>query len=378
MKKMLLYSSGIILEEKPTGGELRFLELAGAMSDRDDSALCCADPEEKLRERGLHAAYRLKEGTSAPKALPEEARILLSNRTLLKQIRQEAYDAVIAFDVPPAVGLCLSGVKNLVLMIRKDLIGYERAKTEKKGIRFSFRICYQWLCESLCLSHARMVICQCAYDRDMLVRRHPLYRKRLIQRTRIQINNVNPAWIIQRSEAVETVKRSIERFRICFIGGFDDLRKGQRLFLEAAEHLSEKYSDIEFLLVGGGKQQPSYAKRYASEQIRFFGRMDNPVGVLKSCDLLVVPSLADSCPNTVMEALYNHIPVIGSRAGGIPDILQDEAALFEPDTESLQKKAEAYYLDRDALYRLQTEQGKRAEELKFDWPERITGLILDS
>ncbi len=378
MKRLLLYSSGIILEERPTGGELRFLELAKAMSEREDASLCCADEEERLKEKGLRATYHLKDGSAAPKGLPQEARIFFANRTLLKQICQEAYESVIVFDVPPAVGLCLSGMKNLVLMIRKDLIGYEKVKSKNRDLGFFFRICYQWLCEWFCLSHAQMLICQCAYDRDVLLRRHPLLRRKLIHRTRIQINNVDPAWIVQRSESAETDERGKDTFRVCFIGGFDDLRKGQNLFLKAAEHLAEKYSDIEFLLIGGGKKQPSYVEQYASDQIRFYGRMDNPVGVLKSCDLLVVPSLADSCPNTVMEALYNQIPVIGSRAGGIPEILLDEAALFEADAESLEKKTEALYHDRDALRNLQERQKKRAEELKFDWAETITGLILNT
>ena len=36
MERILLYSSGTIVEEKPTGGELRFLELAGFLSKKED------------------------------------------------------------------------------------------------------------------------------------------------------------------------------------------------------------------------------------------------------------------------------------------------------------------------------------------------------
>ena len=48
MKRVLLYSSGIIAEEKPTGGELRFLELAGYLAGQKDAELCCADGNEAL------------------------------------------------------------------------------------------------------------------------------------------------------------------------------------------------------------------------------------------------------------------------------------------------------------------------------------------
>ena len=105
--------------------------------------------------------------------------------------------------------------------------------------------------------------------------------------------------------------------------------------------------------------------------------MDNPLTVMKNCDLLAVPSLADSCPNTVMEALYLGIPVIGSRAGGIPEILLDEEALFPTDWEQLAEKIEGCYQDRAFLDRLRETQAERKKELSFDWAERILGLITE-
>ena len=157
----------------------------------------------------------------------------------------------------------------------------------------------------------------------------------------------------------------------------DDLRKGQELFLKAANHLTQKYPDMEFLLVGGGKTLEVWQERFPSERIRFLGRMENPLTVMKNCDLLTVPSLADSCPNTVMEALYLGIPVIGSRAGGIPEILLDEEALFPTDWEQLAGKIETCYRDKAFLTRLREKQAERKKELSFDWAERIYELITE-
>ena len=194
----------------------------------------------------------------------------------------------------------------------------------------------------------------------------------------IQINNCNPSWIVKRAdEAAEVARKESNCFRVCFVGGFDDLRKGQELFLKAADFLTQKFPDMEFLLVGGGKTLEDWQERFPSERIRFLGRMENPLTVMKNCDLLTVPSLADSCPNTVMEALYLGIPVIGSRAGGIPEILLDEEALFPTDWEQLAGKIETCYRDKAFLTRLREKQAERKKELSFDWAERIFELITE-
>ncbi len=385
MKKVLLYSSGKILEENPTGGEYRFLELADYFAGREWAELCCADDETKLAERNLCAGIHLNPPLGKAGILPEEARIWLANRRILRQISKKGYRAVIAFDVPPATGLVLSGVKNLVLMIRKDLIGYERVKNRSTGIGKKLKIGYLWACEGLCLNHARKVICQCQYDRTALLNRHPMIRKKIDSRIIVQINNDNPSWIAEKARAAgytekrqtgsDMEKMKNRSFRICFVGGFDDPRKGQNMFLQAAEELSRKYSDMTFTLVGGGRKLEEYKKKYQSEKITFKGRMENPLSVLMECSLAVVPSLADSCPNTVMEALYIGTPVIGSKAGGIPEILQDEQALFETDWASLEAKIEECYLNRECYETIRKRQKTRARELAFNWPEIITELI---
>ena len=75
--------------------------------------------------------------------------------------------------------------------------------------------------------------------------------------------------------------------------------------------------------------------------INFMGRLENPIKIIKECDLIVVPSVSWLMSQyNVMEALYNETPVIGARTGGIPEILDDKDALFEPNVASLQKKIE--------------------------------------
>lgn len=378
--KVLLYSTGEIYSGVQTGGKKRFIELVDTLCKKKNADLCCSDNKDVLENHGVVAKYSIKKPASSVffRALPPEMVLLLSNVKLVKQIKQTAYDSIVVFDVPPAVGLCVFGVKNLVLMIRKDMIGYEKIKCEdKKSIGFYFKLFYQWMSEAICLKKAKVIICQCEYDKEKLLHRHSLMKQYIKHKFIVQINNVNPTWIVNNSLRETKVEFDIEHksFNICFVGGFDDLRKGQDILLSAAKILVKDKTQFSFYIIGGGKNLAQYKKIYKSERIHFLGRLENPIPIMKQCNLMVVPSLADSCPNTVMEALYNGIPVIASREGGIPEILKNNDALFELDPKSLALKILEIACDEKAIDKLKEQQRVRKEQLMFDWGEMICSLI---
>jgi glycosyltransferase involved in cell wall biosynthesis len=51
---------------------------------------------------------------------------------------------------------------------------------------------------------------------------------------------------------------------------------------------------------------------------------------MRDFDILVVPSLYEGCPSVILEAFSLNVPVVGSKAGGIPELLGHEELLFEP------------------------------------------------
>lgn len=81
-----------------------------------------------------------------------------------------------------------------------------------------------------------------------------LLTNQIEKKTAIQIDNVNPSWIVNKSNEsiVADSNPSNEDFRVCFIGGLGNPRKGQDLFLAAATELLEDTKDIYFVLIGGG------------------------------------------------------------------------------------------------------------------------------
>lgn len=368
-----MYSTGEVFRKNKTGGNKRFIEIAGYLQKHYGADLCCSDEKEMVEANGFTQTYRITEpDDSIPGFLPEEIRILMKNRGLLKQIRAQGYDYVISFDVPPTVGLGFYKVKNIVLMIRKDLIGYydithENTSKAKKLLERSFLMFSEWFC----MRKSRIIVTQCDYDKQRLIERHPTCKAAIDQKTRIQINNVNPSWA-----AKNQAKACAGGKNICFIGNFNDSRKGHDLLLPCAREITASHPDVTFHIIGGGKDLDTYRQQYESSQIRFYGYLRDPMAILETCDLNVVPSKADSCPNTVMESLNIGVPVIGSNVGGIPEILLDPNGMFEMTEESLRTKIQSLIDDPEALRTLKEAQRARKETLTFDWGEVMSKVIL--
>lgn len=371
--KILMYSTGYLFGEKQTGGIKRFIELTKYLQNEYNADLCCADSMDVLLKNGLRSTYQIKPVMSRKfRWAPPEARIAFENRSIIKTIKSENYDYIISFDVPPTISLCLFKVPNIVLMIRKDLIGYFDITHKNKSLKSLLKRKFLKLCEGICLKGSKRIVTQCEYDKLCLQERHPLIANKVYRKFAIQINNVNPSWI---RDTLDKEEKKDDIYRIGFIGNFNDSRKGHDIFLESAQLLLNKYKNLFFYIVGAGKTENYYKNKYECERIIFLGHQKAPWKSLSMIDLNVVPSLADSCPNTVMESLYYGIPVIGSNVGGIPEILCDKQAIFEPDCKSITEKIEMLINDTQSYEMLKETQTKRRMELTFDWAQMIFDKI---
>ncbi|WP_201314155.1 glycosyltransferase family 4 protein [Dyella sp. EPa41] len=119
--------------------------------------------------------------------------------------------------------------------------------------------------------------------------------------------------------------------RIGYIGRLDP-SKGLELLLQAFQDAD--LGDVQLWIAGNG--QPDYEKllraQWASERIQFLGRMAQR-DFYPSVDATVVPSLwEEPLGMVVAESMAFGKPVIGSRRGGISEMIKDEVNgfLFDP------------------------------------------------
>ena len=268
MTNILFYTTGDLATKRLTGGIKRFMELIRfGCSNNKDLVLCSQTGPIKLEELGVknHIQMIEKKGDLLDKYLFPELALVRANYKTIKLLKRQNFNHIVVFDVPPAVGLVLMGFSNIILMLRKDMIGYENINTRHKSIRFYMKIFIQWLCEAICLIRSKRIITQCDYDRNQLIIRHPLLKKCIFRKTVIQINNVNPSWVKKNVP----IAQPDDVFRVCFIGDFSNIRKGHDLLLGAAKLLLEEGHNMEFIVVGDGKELEQYKSMYLCNNIRF-------------------------------------------------------------------------------------------------------------
>jgi glycosyltransferase involved in cell wall biosynthesis len=98
--------------------------------------------------------------------------------------------------------------------------------------------------------------------------------------------------------------------------------KGQALFIEALARLRNQGQDLTGLLVGEGPAEAEYRALAhdlgIADHVHFAGLVPDIHPYLRAMDIVCVPSLKDSLPLTVFEAMSVARPVIASRAGDLP------------------------------------------------------------
>jgi glycosyltransferase involved in cell wall biosynthesis len=108
----------------------------------------------------------------------------------------------------------------------------------------------------------------------------------------------------------------------------NERRKGLHILSSAVSSLQDM-PDLKLLVVG-----KSPATSPADQRTVYLDFVQNEELLsltYSAADLFVIPSTQDNLPNTALEALSCGVPVVGSRAGGIPEIVRDNITglLFE-------------------------------------------------
>src|SRR5215213_1056860 len=170
------------------------------------------------------------------------------------------------------------------------------------------------------------------------------------------------------------------RPRVLFVGRLAP-QKGVRALVAAAALIEHPSAQV--LLVGDGPEREALerdAERIGvDDRVRFLGFFahDRLPAAMAHADLLVLPSVYEELGTVLLEAMYAGLPIVASRTGGIPDVIEDgsNGLLVEPgDPEALARAIDRVFAERALAYRLSEGAQERGKD--YDW-EVLAGRILE-
>jgi glycosyltransferase involved in cell wall biosynthesis len=148
--------------------------------------------------------------------------------------------------------------------------------------------------------------------------------------------------VIRNGVDVAAFDRSPDRALREAIGGRDgrpvvlvvarlDVQKGHRYLLAAARDVP----DAIFALAGDGPERPRLealaSDLHIGDRVRFLGERRDVPALLASCDVVVLPSLYEGLPISVLEAMAARRPVVATMIGGTDEAVVDgETGLLVP------------------------------------------------
>lgn len=119
--------------------------------------------------------------------------------------------------------------------------------------------------------------------------------------------------------------------------------KGVDILIEAA-NLLKNDAEIKFILVGEIRDKNLFSQS-KNPNLHFLGFRNDAQALIGGSDLLVVPSRSrEGLPKALLEAMALQKPIIASRVGGIPEIIEHglEGILIPPSDPEILSKAIKY------------------------------------
>jgi glycosyltransferase involved in cell wall biosynthesis len=122
-----------------------------------------------------------------------------------------------------------------------------------------------------------------------------------------------------------TVVSEYDGYKIIFVGRLIKC-KGIPFLVKGFEQIMNNNINAKLFLVGDGEEEKKL-KEYVSElnvkqHVFFLGYRSSPQAFIRNANLLVLPSNEEGFGRVLLEAMDVGTPVVGTRIGGIPEIIE--------------------------------------------------------
>ncbi len=204
------------------------------------------------------------------------------------------------------------------------------------------------------------------------------------ERRLFTLPNGIPAQRVTPSRKAEDVRRDLglapsessDTFVFGTVAG-DKPVKGVDVLLEAFAAMPEGLRNKCALVLAGCREErwlPQARALGIAKSCRFLGRVEHPADHLQIMNAFVLPSRSESMPNTVLEAFFFGLPVIGSQVGGVPELLNGTGLPVPPGHAGALSQAMARLAD-DQTLRHELSQAALAMSARFTLKAKLATAL---
>ena len=189
----------------------------------------------------------------------------------------------------------------------------------------------------------------------------------LRERTEAAFSTTNPIEVIRNFVNCDVYVREVEKVSLLrpqyasrderllvHLSNFRPVKRVQdvvKVFAQVAREIP-----AQLMLIGDGPDRSlaeHLARQYkVQDRIHFVGKQDNVSELLPLADLMIMPSEMESFGLAALEAMACSVPTIGTRVGGVPELIEDgvNGCLFAVgDIDGMSQAALALLRDEDRL-----------------------------
>ena len=132
----------------------------------------------------------------------------------------------------------------------------------------------------------------------------------------------------------------------------------QETLIAAAVEISRELPDLHWIIAGDGPLLPDLMEQVhragLEQRVHFAGHVSNPWGLIAEANVFVMSSREEGLGTSILDAMALDIPVVSTRAGGIPEILEGGAGLLVPVGDGIQLGKAVSSLIKDKELRQRT------------------------
>jgi glycosyltransferase involved in cell wall biosynthesis len=157
-------------------------------------------------------------------------------------------------------------------------------------------------------------------------------------------NGIKPFSYLEKNQASKELQQITNIKENDFIvGTISELHKNKNVdtMIDVVSELKDKIPNIKYVVIGEGEERSRLQLKIdtigLNENVLLIGKVENAKRLLKAFDIFVLTSKTEALPYVLLEAGFVGLPILASRVGGIPEIIDNDKSgiLVRPRKEDI-------------------------------------------